>query len=148
MVDLGKQGKLVSKDGRIALAGREIAWRVGERQLAERIERQYIDAGFASPPEYEVFESLRIKQDCFDNIMTALIDQGRLVRLGEKVTYHTKHLEAAKQAIGDLIKKNDGITAAEVRDALGVSRKYAIALLEYFDDQQFTRRVGEKRVLR
>lgn len=148
MIDLRKQGRLVWRDARIALAGREIAWRVGERQLAERIEQQFIDAGFASPPEYEVFESLRVKQDCFDNIMTALIDQGKLIRLGEKVTYHTRHLEAAKQAIADLIKKNDGITAGEVRDALGVSRKYAIALLEYFDDQQFTRRAGEKRVLK
>ena len=67
---------------------------------------------------------------------------------GEKVTYHTRPLEAAKQIVSDLINKNNGITAGELRDALGVSRKYAIALLEYFDDQQFTRRVGEKRVLR
>jgi selenocysteine-specific elongation factor len=148
MIELRKQGNLIWKDGRITLAGREIPWRVGERQLAERIERAYDDAGVASPPEYEVLADLRIKQDCFDNIMTALIDQGKLVRLGEKVTYHARHLEAARQIVSDLIEKNNGITAGELRDALGVSRKYAIALLEYFDDQQFTRRVGEKRVLR
>ena len=148
MIELRRQGEIIWKDGKVALAGREIAWRVGERQLAERIERAYEESGLASPPEYEVLADLRIKQDCFDNIMTALIDQGKLVRLGEKVTYHTKHLEAARQAVSDLIGKNNGITAGELRDAMGVSRKYAIALLEYFDDQQFTRRVGEKRVLR
>lgn len=148
MIDLRSKNKLSWKNGRITLTGREIQWRVGERQLAERIAQQYEAAGFSSPPEYEVFDSLRIKEDTFENIISALIEQGHLIRLGEKVTYHTKHLETAKQTVADLIAKHNGISAAELRDALNVSRKYAIAILEYLDDIQFTKRVGEKRVLK
>lgn len=148
MIDLRRQGRLVWKDGKIAIAGREIPFRVGERQLCERIERQFEEAGFSAPPEYEVFESLRIKQDCFENMITALIEQGSLIRLSEKVTYHTKYLNDAKEKVAELIRQNDGITAGELRDAFGFSRKYAIAILEYLDDIRFTRRMGEKRVLR
>ncbi|MCX6344401.1 MAG: selenocysteine-specific translation elongation factor [Armatimonadetes bacterium] len=148
MIELRQAGKLIWKDGRVTLSDREIQFRVGERQLAERIERQYDESGFSSPPEYEVFDSLRITPDTFENIITALIEQGKLIRLGEKVTYHTKHLKATKQIVADLITKHNGISAAELRDSLGVTRKYAVAILEYFDDQQFTKRVGEKRVLK
>jgi selenocysteine-specific elongation factor len=58
-------------------------------------------------------------------------------------------MERAKElAAGALAAHPDGASAAALRDSLGVSRKYAIPLLEYFDAQGFTKRVGDVRVLR
>ncbi|WP_243108055.1 SelB C-terminal domain-containing protein [Clostridium sp. JN-9] len=55
--------------------------------------------------------------------------------------------EEAKKLIYDYIKKNGSITAAQWRDLLNTSRKYAVALLENFDSIKLTKRIDDKRVL-
>jgi len=147
-VDLYKSGKLTAQGTKVGLAGREAQYKPGEGELAGRIERMYESAGFAAPSEDEVIEQLRVPADAFENIMTALTDQRRLVRMGEKVTYHEKHIKQAKKVVTDYISAHGGITAAELRDLIGLSRKYSIAILEYFDNAQVTKRLGDKRVLR
>jgi selenocysteine-specific elongation factor len=77
-----------------------------------------------------------------------LIEQQRLVRLGEKVTYHANVLDKVRKAATEQAKANGSITAAELRDALGVTRKYSVAILEYLDDMLVTKRLGDKHVLR
>ncbi len=48
----------------------------------------------------------------------------------------------------EILKRIDGnITVASFRDAIGTSRKYALSMLEFFDSNEITRRVGDKRVL-
>jgi selenocysteine-specific elongation factor len=145
--DLNGQGKLVIREKKIGLAGREPQWRTGERDLAARIERIYDETKYATPPEDELMAELRVGQSFFNNVMASLMDMGKLVRLAERVTYHQKHLKTATEVIVNHIKQNGGITAAELRDKMGVSRKYAIALLEYLDTNQITKRLGDKRVL-
>jgi selenocysteine-specific elongation factor len=145
---LAGEGIIVEQASRIGLAKRQINWKPGEEELARRIERLYEQAGHATPPEEDVAADLRVSQATFESIMTALIDQGRLVRLAERVTYHAKAVESARRVIVEHIAKHGGITAAELRDKMGVTRKYAIALLEYLDNSQVTRRLGDKRVLR
>ena len=68
---------------------------------------------------------------------------GELFFASNAIAGAVERLSAHLQASGP-----DGATAAELRDALGVSRKYAIPLLEYFDAQGVTRREGDRRVLR
>jgi len=50
--------------------------------------------------------------------------------------------------IVDYIKSHGQITVAGVRDLFNTSRKYALALMEYLDEQKITRRIGDQRVLR
>lgn len=147
LADLAGRGKIVTREKKLGLTGREPQWKTGERDLANRIEKIYDETGYSTPPEDELMAELRIAPQFFRNVMTALADQDRLVRLAERVTYHTKHLRTATDLIVGYIKQHGGITAAELRDKMGVSRKYAIALLEYLDTNQVTRRLGDKRVL-
>lgn len=148
VAELSRSGALVLRDTRVGLAGREPAWRVGQKRLAERVAAVYEEAGFASPAEDEVRAELGIAADWFEGIMIALLDQDVLVRLSDRVTYHFKHARAARDLVAEHIATKGGITAAELRDVLGLSRKYAISILEYLDNTGFTRRVGDRRVLR
>jgi selenocysteine-specific elongation factor len=148
VADLCEQGTLVVEDTRIGLSDRRIQWRTGERALADRIEAVFESGGCATLPEEEVMRDFRLRPDDFNNIITAMIEEKRLVRLGERVTYHTKHAQAVKNLVVDHIKQHGGITAAELRDKLGFSRKYAVAILEYLDSIDVTKRLGDKRVLR
>ncbi len=71
-----------------------------------------------------------------------------VVRLGSELHFHAEAITGARSALEAYLTEHGTGTASELRDALGVSRKYAIPLLEYFDAQGVTRREGETRVLK
>lgn len=81
-------------------------------------------------------------------VLTALVDQGRLVRLNEDVIYPVETYEAMRDRLVAYIREHGKITVAEVRDLFDASRKYALALVNYLDEKRVTRRVGDDRVLR
>lgn len=146
--NLCSQEILRAVGARVGLVGKQPDWKPGERELAAKIESIYETTGYSSPSEEDLRQELRIAPDVFANIITALMDMRRLVRLGERVTYHHKCLRSARDIVVGAIRESGGITAAELRDKLDVTRKYAIAVLEYLDTAQVTRRLGDKRVLR
>ncbi|TLM69040.1 MAG: selenocysteine-specific translation elongation factor, partial [Actinobacteria bacterium] len=78
-----------------------------------------------------------------------LAAEGRVVRIGADLHFAGRAIEDARaRLVAALEAAPDGLAAADLRDALGVSRKYAIPLLEWFDAQGVTRREGDLRVLR
>jgi len=81
--------------------------------------------------------------------LSRLAGEGSVVRLSPELHFDAAAVESAREAlVACLQARPDGATAADLRDALGVSRKYAIPLLEYFDAQGVTKREGDVRVLR
>ncbi len=81
-------------------------------------------------------------------IVSALVSQGTLVRLSEDVLLLHETYDQMVERIQQHIRENSSITVAQVRDLFGTSRKYALALMEYLDQQRITRRVGDERMLR
>ncbi|MGC8861858.1 MAG: selenocysteine-specific translation elongation factor [Armatimonadota bacterium] len=148
IANLCDSGRLRASRTKVGLAGREPQWKPGERELAARIESIYESTGYSTPPEEELQLKLKVERERFDNVMTALTDMGRLVRLADRVVYHEKSLCTAREFVTRCIREKGSISAPELRDLLGVTRKYAIAILEYLDDAQVTRRLGDRRVLR
>ena len=135
------------KEAEIGLVGREAKANPAENELRARAEGAFLSARFSAPPEEEVRIRLEINPSSFKKIMDGLIRDGRLVRLAPKVTYHRETLEAAKSAALGLIERRGSVTIAELRDRLNLSRKYAQAILEYFDKTGLTRRVEDRHVL-
>ena len=82
-------------------------------------------------------------------VLGKLANGGLIVRVSPELHFSAGAIQEARSALTTfLAEKPEGGSAGELRDALGVSRKYAIPLLEYFDGQGVTKRVGEVRVLR
>ncbi|RIK44343.1 MAG: selenocysteine-specific translation elongation factor [Chloroflexi bacterium] len=79
-------------------------------------------------------------------LLAALEDMGLLVRLPDNIVFGAAQLDAIRRATLETIDKNGSITLAQFRDQFGSSRKYAQAVLEYFDQERTTRRVGDVRV--
>ncbi len=76
-------------------------------------------------------------------VLGKLASDGRVVRVNSEMHFSAAAMDRAKGLAADCLNAHpDGASASELRDALGVSRKYAIPLLEYFDAQGFTKRVG------
>ena len=81
-------------------------------------------------------------------VLSVLIDEGKVVKVSENVVFSTSAYQEMVEKVREYAREKGEITAADVRDMFGASRKYAIALLDYLDQQRVTRRVGDARVLR
>jgi selenocysteine-specific elongation factor len=138
---------LFRKEAEIGLAGREAKANPVEDELRARVEGAFLSARFSPPLEDEVRLRLAINPSSFKKILDGLIRDGRLVRLAPKVTYHRETLEAAREAAVGLVERRGSVTIAELRDRLTLSRKYAQAILEYFDKTGLTKRVEDRHVL-
>jgi len=80
-------------------------------------------------------------------VLAALIEQGRLIKLGEGVLFLRATYEDAVAKIVGYIRIHEKVTVAEARDVLGATRKYILPLLEHMDALRITRRIGDDRVL-
>ncbi len=83
-----------------------------------------------------------------NDVLAALIDLGRLIKLNEEVVLLPETYQSAVEKIHAHLIAHKTITVAQVRDLFNTSRKYALALMEYLDAQGFTKRVGDERTLR
>ena len=83
-----------------------------------------------------------------NRILEVMEKEGVLLKIKEDLYFHCKAIEKLKDDLVDFLKKHEEITAPQFKEMTGVSRKYAIPLLEYLDRVQVTVRVGDSRVLR
>jgi len=80
-------------------------------------------------------------------IVTLLLREGTLVKLSDDLVFHRDALGGLKQSVADQKRSSDKLDVARFKDLTGVSRKYAIPLLEWLDRERVTRRVGDARTI-
>lgn len=78
-----------------------------------------------------------------DEILGLLLRTGRLVRVGELIL-HPEAIERARKVLEDMLREEGSVTAGAYRDRLGVSRRIAVPLLDFFDQSHVTRRIGDR----
>jgi selenocysteine-specific elongation factor len=83
-----------------------------------------------------------------ERALAHLVETGRAVRAGRDLAFTAHALATAQAAVVDLAGATGRVTLAQLRDRLGISRKFAQALLEALDARGITRRVGDERILR
>lgn len=89
-----------------------------------------------TPEESEISADLR----------RALAQLGSIVEIGDGIVFLPEQLTGAHERLIEMLTDQESISLAEYRDALGTTRRFAQALLEYFDRQRVTRRIGDRRV--
>jgi selenocysteine-specific elongation factor len=136
------------KNSDVSLVGYEVKLKPQDQELIQKIEDTFKRTGFSSPLPEEVRLKLGLTPKIFMNLMHSLFEKGILVRLTEKVIYHRDSFEQAKRIVMEHLKNNQTITVAELRDKLKLSRKYATAILEYFDGIGLTKREKDVHILR
>jgi selenocysteine-specific elongation factor len=136
-------GALGLTQDRVTLPGWAPTPTPGQRQLIDRVRNLVTAAAFQPPTLEELRSGAHAKE--LDEILTYLIEQGEVVRLGEFFIAASALAEAAERTRAHL-RAEGKLTVAQFRDLLGTSRKYALPLLEWLDEQKITRRAGEERV--
>lgn len=116
-------------------------------KLAEEIEVLFREAVYCPPSTDELNAKYPNKIDEVQKVMEALIAEGTLVPTTPKLCFHKDALESAKKEIAAYLEDHENFTLAQFRDLCSTSRKFATALLEYFDRHGVTKLTDGARVL-
>jgi selenocysteine-specific elongation factor len=146
--ELRRQGAVIVERDRVRLATHQVALDDTRERILNELEAEFLAAGFQPPRVEDLFARLNIGKGHDKALLQVLLDQGRAVRLKENIIFHRTNLAQAESLLVQFLRAHREITPIEFKDLLGISRKYAIPMLEYFDGQKITIRVGDKRILR
>jgi selenocysteine-specific elongation factor len=144
---LSREKKLEVSGETIRLAGRGVVMKDEEAESKRTIEQAFASAGLKVPALKEVLASLPVDKVRAQKIVTLLLRDRVLVKLSDELIFHRDALAELRSQLAAIKSKSPRIDVARFKDLTGVSRKYAIPLLEYLDRERVTRRVGDERVI-
>ena len=144
---LAASGTISSRE-RLSLAGHTVSLSGDEQRIREAFVRLYFDAGLAPLDQAAARAAVRADERVADRILGLLIRQRTLVKI-DNLLFHAERLEALKADLRQLKTAGTAVRldVGAFKERYGVTRKFAIPLLEYLDRERVTRRVGESRVL-
>jgi selenocysteine-specific elongation factor len=127
--------------------GRGVVMKDEEAEAKKIIEQAFAVAGLKVPSLKEVLASLKVDKIRAQKIVTLLLRDKVLIKISEELVFHQSALVEIRQRITALKATTPKIDVARFKEITGVTRKYAIPLLEYLDRERVTRRVGDERVI-
>jgi len=148
--ELAAAGAISVRD-RVALATHRLSLSPEEERARDAIERAYRDAGLKPPDAASIASTVGVDAAVADRMLKLLQRQKVLARI-DTLLFHDQALKQLKAEVAAL-KTSAGagaaarIDVATFKERFGVTRKFAIPLLEYLDRERVTRRMGETRVV-
>ena len=118
-----------------------------EAKAKREIEQAFATAGLKVPYMDEVLGKLPLDRTRAQKLVTLLLRDRVLVKLADNLVFHSSALQGLRHTMTEYKVKSPKIDVGKFKDLIGVSRKYAIPLLEYLDRERVTRRVGDERVI-
>jgi len=118
-----------------------------ELETKRRIEAVFATAGLKVPALKEALAQVKIDQARAQKIVTLLLREKVLVKISDDLVFHQQTLDELKKLVVACKPKSPTIDVARFKDLTGVSRKYAIPLLEYLDREHITRRAADARII-
>jgi selenocysteine-specific elongation factor len=148
LTTLESDGVVKSDRDQVRLATHSIRLSADQDRLVKGLEADFRNAAAAPPSPEEALARYGVKGSEKNELFQILVAERTLVRVKESLFFHTEALRSIQEQLVALLRQKKEIGPADFKDLFGVSRKYAIPLMEYFDAQRVTMRVGERRVLR
>ncbi len=145
---LEAEGVVRTDRDKVRLASHEVRLSPEQQKAADRLEQEFLSAAAAPPSPEEALARAGQSGDEEHELFQVLIEARKLVRVKASLYFHAQALEAIQDKLVAMLRERKEIGPGDIKDLLGISRKYAIPLLEFFDSRRVTARVGERRVLR
>jgi selenocysteine-specific elongation factor len=131
----------------VRLPGRGVAMKDEEAESKKKIEDAFRSAGLKVPALQEVIAGLKVDKVRAHKIVTLLLRDKVLIKVADELVFHGSALEQLRRQMTSYKAKSSRIDVAKFKELTGVTRKYAIPLLEYLDRERVTRRVGDERAI-
>jgi selenocysteine-specific elongation factor len=145
---LENEGVVRTERDKVRLASHAVRLSAEQQKAADRLEQEFLTAAAAPPSPEEALARAGQSGDEEHELFQVLIEARKLVRVKESLYFHAQALDAIQDKLVAMLRERKEIGPGDIKDLLGISRKYAIPLLEFFDARRVTARVGERRVLR
>jgi selenocysteine-specific elongation factor len=141
--------------GRVGIAGdvvrredRSLNLMPEEAQPKQEIERQFVQSGLSAPEVGRVLAGLPVDQSRAEKLLQLLLRERILIRISEELVFHSEAVKRLRECLAEYKRtRGANLPVGEFKQLTGVSRKYAIPLLEYLDREHVTRREGDSRVI-
>ena len=145
--ELIEQKQLAVANEVIHSYGRTVTLNADETQIREKLSAEFLRGGLKVPSPEELIRKARLNEDTARKIMRLMVRDGALVKVNDDLLIHKDAMDGIIQRLQILKDTAPKLGVGEFKDLAGVSRKYAIPILEYLDHQRITRRVGDSRVI-
>jgi selenocysteine-specific elongation factor len=147
LAQLARDKKADVSGEQVRLAGRGVELKDDEAKAKQQIEKAFANAGLKVPLMKEVLDKLPVDKARAQKLVTLLLRDRVLIKLADDLVFHQSALQGLRELMAAQKTKSPKIDVAAFKDLIGVTRKYAIPLLEYLDQQRITRRVGDERII-
>jgi selenocysteine-specific elongation factor len=141
------QGKIEVQGETVRLAGRKIQLTPEEQAAKEQISEAFGKRGLEVPSPPEVLAKLRIDRLRAEKLLQILLRENVLCKVTEDLIFHRSALRQLKELLARRKAQSNRINVTVFKEITGLSRKYAIPLLEYLDREHVTRREGDERII-
>ncbi len=146
---LVKKNVIVQDQAEVRLSDFEVILQVDEEDLKKEIKDIYMNAALKPPLYKEVLSSMAAyPENQVRQVFDLLLREGKLVKVNEALCFHAEELENLALQVTEFIKREGEIDAQRFKQLTGLTRKFSIPLMEYFDKIKLTIRIDDKRVLR
>ena len=143
-----KAATIVQEGEVVKLAGHKVSLGFDQETIKKKVLDIYRNSGLTPPYFKEVTKSLDVDPAVARDVLMLLVSEGTMIKAKEELFFHVEPYEDLKKRLVAFLSANDEITTPQFKEMTGVSRKYIIPLLEYFDAKNVTIRVGDSRKLR
>jgi selenocysteine-specific elongation factor len=146
--DLEKKESLIAERENIRLKGYHVRLQEEMKNLRGEISGVYREGGLAPPTAREITGRFPSREKEIASLIQVMTREGELVRISEDLSFHRDCLEKLREDYRRLLVREGQATPASFRELTGLSRKFIIPLMEYFDMTKLTMRAGDRRILR
>lgn len=147
LLELLEADKIIKVLGKyVALYDFEITLNTTQLEIKALIETAFLKEPYGTPKIEDVIKSISYKKQDLEQVVEAMLGK-ELIKINNEIILHVVSYKKAEELLTNYVNKNGSITLAEFRDLLNTSRKYAVALLEHFDNIKLTKRLEDKRIL-
>ena len=145
---LGAAGIVTTERDKARLTAHEVRLSPEQQRVVDALESEFSRAEAAPPSAGGALGRAGVSGDEEHELFQVLVQSGKLVRVKDSLFFHARALDSIQAKLVAFLRERKEIGPSDIKDLLGISRKYAIPLLEFFDQRRVTARVGERRILR
>ncbi|HOD30228.1 MAG TPA: selenocysteine-specific translation elongation factor [Smithellaceae bacterium] len=146
--NLADQKKIEVDKETVRLFGHKVTLADDLNSIRQAILKIYNEAGLTPPSFKDVINNFQDKKTEAQNIIKLLLKEGSLIKINEELIFTREALDNLRKNYKALLVKEGKATPVSFKELTGLSRKYIIPLMEYFDTDKLTMRVGDHRILR
>jgi len=143
-----KDRQILQEEKTVRLEGHEVSLGRDQADIRDGIIKIYLAGGLQPPYFRDVVKELGVSPNHAKDVLMLLVEEGKIVKTKDDLYFHAQAVDELRSRLVEFLKANGEIDTPQFKEMTGVSRKYVIPLIEYFDSNNVTLRVGDRRMLR